>query len=300
MIRDLEVRVATVLGATLPAPFAGRVDPAPAAGTPGAQPRIVVGAHRVERLSPDFGSLRHEVVPGVQAPRRVVRLACELLLVVEAGNASGREQQLAGVDALVYALDDPALLAALAAGGDPGFLLDAIDLVDAHVPLDPTDADAVPVGVSVRAVGVFWPVGAAGQDGPVVRFVRIREASLPVGVVLPDVPLVPGGPSAVIGLRVGATGTLVVDAAGVTTTPVGRVTARVLAPDGKPGKGTLAGGDTGTEAGARLVELTAGVAEVTYTPPAEAATDLLVVTLEDGEGGAGIELSRTELTVRGP
>lgn len=297
MIRELEVRLAAVLGATLAPPFAGRVDPAPASGPPGDQPRIVVGVHRVARLSPDFGSPRHDVVPGAQAPRRVARLACELSLRVQPADTAGREQQLAGVDALVYALDDPALLAALPTPGDPGFLLDALELVDATVPLDPAETGAVPVAVSVRALGVFWPVGAAGQDGPVVRTVRVRGASLPVTVAPPPDPLAPGGPPAVIGLRLEATGTLVVDADEAAAAPFGRVAARLLTPDGKPGKGTLSGGVDGPAPGVRLFELTAGTAELTYTPPAEAATDLLVVTLDTGEG---VEVSRTELTTRGP
>ena len=300
MIRELELRLAEVLGERLPAPFAGRVDAAPVGGPPGAAPQIVVGVRRADRLRPDFSSLRHEVVPGAGVPRRVVRLACDLALEVQPGSGADRAQQVAGVDALVYALDDPALLGALSAPGDPGFLLDTLDLVEAGTPLHPTDPQVGAVGVSVRAVGMFWPVGVPGQAGDLIDTIRLREASLPVEVVLPAERLVAGGPAAAVGLRLPATGTLLVDADGTTAAPFGRLAVRLAAPGGKPGKGTLTGGTAGTPAGVRLVELARGAAELTYTPPAEPADDVLVVALDDGDGGAGVELGRTPLPVGSP
>jgi hypothetical protein len=248
MIREFELRLADVLGSRLPAPFTGQVDPAPAIGPPGDQPRIIVGVQRFHRLTADFDNQRHLVVPGAELPRRVVRLACEVACTVQPSSDGGRTQQLTGVDALVYTLDDPAFAGTLAAPGDPGFLLDSFELTDAATALDPSLSDSPLIGVTARAVGVFWPPGVAGQAGPTIEAIRIRQAGLPIQIVLPAQRLVSGGGPA-------------------------------------------------TPSGVRLVDLTGGTGEITYTPPAEEATDLLVVALEDGVGGPGVELSRTALTV---
>jgi hypothetical protein len=79
--------------------------------------------------------------------------------------------------------------------------------------------------------------------------------------------------------------------------PIGAVVAAVFGQGGQPGSGTLSGGTPGSN-GARILDASSGVATVDYTPGAEAARDTLVIALEDGEAGPGIELGRFTLVVR--
>ena len=195
MITDLESRLATVLGARLPAPFTGRVTASPA-GSPGQEPRIVVATRAADPMQTTLHSQRREVVPGDPAPRRVLRLACELELAVQPAANAGRAQQLQGVDALIHTLDDPEFPAALSGPADPGFLLDTFALGGTQLPAEPAA-----VTVSVRAAGLFWPVGAPGEMGPQVDTVTLRDASLPVELILPAQPIRATGSAAVIGVR---------------------------------------------------------------------------------------------------
>jgi hypothetical protein len=296
VIRDLETRLAAVLSARLPAPFANRVVAAPADGPPGPQPRVVVGVRHAERLAPDLGNVRDEVVPGAAAPRRVLRLACTIGAAVQPAANQGRAQQVAGVDALLYALDAPDLrsAAALAGPADPGFLLDGLELVGAT--FDPVPG-AEAFGVTLLARGLFWPVGVPGQTGPRIVRVQVREGLAPVSLTLPPEGLVAGGPGGAIVVGVDGWGTLDLregqpPAAGA----FGAVALRVDTPDGAAGKGTLDGGAVGDDPRVRIVNLTGGMVTVTYTPPAEPVVDELVVALAHG-GSAGAELARVPLVV---
>ena len=106
MIAEFEQRLAEVLGGVLPAPFGGRVQVAP--GTvPASQPAVLLGVTHAERLADDIGGNPHALAPGVDEPRRVLRLRCTVALEVRAANGAGREQQVEGLDAALYALDDP-------------------------------------------------------------------------------------------------------------------------------------------------------------------------------------------------
>ncbi|HEX6044802.1 MAG TPA: hypothetical protein VFZ22_09970, partial [Pyrinomonadaceae bacterium] len=100
-------------------------------------------------------------------------------------------------------------------------------------------------------------------------------------------------------IEFGATGTMRVERGGrVTSLPFGSVVVAVEDSGGRPGAGTLAGGNAGP-AGSRTIPVAGGQAAFQYTPPAQAALDQLVVSLDDGEGGIGIELGRFPLEVRG-
>jgi hypothetical protein len=68
-----------------------------------------------------------------------------------------------------------------------------------------------------------------------------------------------------------------------------------VGPGGRPGKGTL----VGHVGGVRLVPLTDNQATVTYQPAAEAAADELLIALDNGTNGLGIEIGRFRLSVRG-
>ena len=53
-----------------------------------------------------------------------------------------------------------------------------------------------------------------------------------------------------------------------------------------------------TPDGTRLLAVTEGTATVTYTPPATPATEVLVLALDNNEGGSGLEIGRLPLIVR--
>ncbi|MEV0644070.1 hypothetical protein AB0I28_02280 [Phytomonospora sp. NPDC050363] len=297
MIRDLELRLAEVLGERLPAPFGGRVEAAPAEGAPGAEPRVTVAAVSAERVVGQLGGEGTRVVAGSDLPRRVLRLACVLTATVEPADGAGRAQEVAGLDALGYALDDPGLLKALdpAPGTDPGFQLDLLDLTGLAAPTDTAEGPAL---ARVAALGSFWPVGTVGATGPAIVEIRVRAGLAPIELVLPPDPFTAGGPAGTVTLRAGSAGTLRLRESGPSSEPFGKLALRLTAAGGKPGAGSLGGGAAGAEPGVRIVDLSGGSASVTYTPPAEAARDFLVVSLDDAEGGASAELGRALLEVR--
>lgn len=288
MITEFERRLAEVLGARLPAPFTGRVSPAPGAGDP--NPEVLVGVRRVDRIDEGFNE-RPELVPGATDPRRVTRLRCEVALTVR--GVSDRADALRGIDAVLYAVDAPdvrdgSLLRP--ANGDPGFLLDSLQLSSGSI----ADDKAGVSSVLLTAQGWFWPVGLQGQSGIVIGEVRVRGIALPLELT-PATALAAGGPQADFTLRVSTAGLLRLG--GTAPLPFGQLLVQVFAPGHKPGMGALGGGATGG-AGARLLSLTDGAARFTYQPPATAAIDELVVSLDDGSGGAGIELGRFALVVK--
>ena len=204
MIAEFEQRLAEVLGGLMPAPFGGRVQVA--SGTPDAdEPVVIVGVTHAERLPDELGGNRPAVAPGADQPRRVVRLRCTVALEVRAAENAGREQQVAGLDAALYALDDPGFRRGtpLAGGAaDPGFLVHDLVVVEGLAPFDEDDPLA-PAALSLRAEGLFWPPGVAGQAGDRVGEIRLRGVVLPLDVSLPlDADLVAGGPAVTLTVRV--------------------------------------------------------------------------------------------------
>lgn len=289
MIAEFEQRLADVLGGILPAPFGGRVQVAP--GTlPADEPAVLLGVTHAERLPDEIGGNRPAVAPGDDEPRRVVRLRCTVALEVRAADDAGREQRVDGLDAALYALDDPAFGSALEGGAaDPGFLVHELAVVGGQAPLDEDDPEG-PAGLSLLAEGLFWPPGTAGQAGDVIGTVRLRGAVLPLEVSLPlDADLVAGGAAVTLSVRMGAAG----------PPPFGNLALALRGPAGQAGAGTLQGGADGS-GGTRLVELEDGAAEIDYVPPGAAARDALIVALDDGEGGPGVELGQRVLEVRAP
>jgi hypothetical protein len=154
-------------------------------------------------------------------------------------------------------------------------------------PIDPAAADSPPM-LLVDAEGLFWPRGVAGQTGVAIREVDRRVVVLPL-VLLPSRPAITaGGPAVDLDVRV----PLPADSA----LPFGTLVARLERPGGRPGAGALTGGTDGKN-GARLLTLSAGRASLRYAPPAAPGFDLLVVSLDDGAQGAGVELGRFRLDV---
>ncbi|HSD81249.1 MAG TPA: hypothetical protein VLB47_11320 [Solirubrobacteraceae bacterium] len=295
MIAEFEARLAEVLGARLPAPFAGRVRVAPS-NVPAGQPSVTLGVVRAERLADDLGGAPERVAPGAGQPRRVVALRCTVDVSVRAASGQGRTQQMAGIDAALHALEAPDLRrgTALAGGApDPGFLVHRLVVADALVPLAPEDAPAgePPVRIAAEAEGIFWPVGLAGQAGAAIGEIRLRGIALPVEVGIAAAPVAGGAPVDVtIGLGAPA-GLRLRAGQPPASLPFERVAVGLRGPGGRPGAGALQGGAAGTD-GVRLALLDDGVATLRYAPPADPARDELVVALDDGAGGLGVELGR--------
>jgi hypothetical protein len=297
MLAELEAQLADFLGARLGAPFAGRVDVVPGSGQ-GNQPSITVAVREARRLAPDFGSTRPEQAPGADDPRRVVRLDVDVELVVTPANNGGRPQLIAGLDALLYELDGPEARAAgtlASPADDPGFVLDRLEVRSAL-----TDPDEGSPRVVLNAVGWFWPPDAPGITGAPIAEARVRTVARPVDLAPWPLRIRAGDDAVTFTLTMAATGTSVLDGDGVDIDEFGRVALRLIDAGGRPGAGSLIGGADGP-AGSRIVTLTDGTTTIDYAPPADAASDHLVVAVarpDTGDGAAiGVELARFSIEV---
>lgn len=297
MLTDFESRLADFLGSGLPAPFTGRVEvaPGPAASN---QPSITVAVVEARRLAPDFGSTRPEQAPGADDPRRVVRLDCDVAIEVRAATNQGRPQAIAGLDALLYELDRPELARTPtleSPADDPGFVIESLEVTSART----APEEGLP-RLLLHVVGWFWPPDAPGITGAPIAEARVRTVARPVDLAPWPLRLRAGDGSIALTLTTSAGGTTLLDGQGVAADSFGAVAVRVIDAGGRPGAGTLAGGDSGPP-GSRLIALTDGTATVEYVPPAEAATDHLVVSVarpDTGDGAEiGIELARFSIEV---
>lgn len=296
MLAAFETRLAAVLGASLSPPFAGRVTVAPL--TPnGVGPVLQVAVGAVRRAEPDVGSFRQEQPPGLPTLRRVARLEADITISVspQGGGGAGRPQTVTGVESLLYLLDSPTFRSgeALVQAGDQGFLLQSLALTGATVPVNDTAAQ-----VDLTVSGWFWPVGEPGAAGVAIDEVHVRQFSLPVILQAPR--LVAGAGAANLSLGFGRAGTMVVEQDTVSTLPFGQMLVSILAPDGSPGAGVMAGGVAGGP-DAQIVDIAAGPVAFTYTPPGAAGTDILVLRAVQADGGTGVEIARFDLvTEAGP
>ena len=295
MLTELESRLADVLGAALPAPFGGRVRRRGAAPPHGAGPVVRLGVEAYSPLEPDLSSARPETGAGAPSLRRVVRLRVRLGVDVTTDPPGDRLGLLAGTDALLFALQAPEVRSgrALLAPGDQGFRLDSLELLDVG------DDDPA---VLLEAVGWFWPVGVAGQDGRAIVRALVREVRLPVRLTLGG-PLVAGGAGVACDLVLGATGTADVTAGATTSAPFGELALHLLDAGGGPGAGSLdtPASPAGTQVVASVDARDAGAGTTfTYVPPATAVREQLVVLARAGEGAdarTGMELARFDLVV---
>jgi hypothetical protein len=300
MITEFETQLANVLGARLPAPHTGRVAVAPgAAATDTVQ--YVLGVTTAEVIEADFLAHRDRRLLGSPAFRRVVHLRCHVQL--QPVTNQGRLGQLAMLDAIVFALDAPDFRdgSVLLGGDDPGFLIECMRLERHAMPLAP-DVDH-PAGIDLVADGWFWPVGLPEEAGPEIEEARVRAGLLPVQMIPAAPRLAAGGDPVELTIRLGTTGTMRLQGVDVPPEPLpfGSVALTLLDAGGRPGTGTLAGGDGGESAGdeiVRIIALADGAATVMYTPADAPGIDYLVVALDDGEEGRGAELARFRLQVR--
>jgi hypothetical protein len=297
VISEFERRLADVLGTRLPAPFAGRVDVPPGV-LPGVGPVILLGATHVETLEAHLGSQRLETVPGVTDPRRVLRLTCEVCLQVFPAPDQGRPQQMQCIDAIMYTLDAPDFRSGKVLTGlpDPGFLIQSMQVVASNITLNPAAPTASPVDVILRADGWFWPVGVPGQAGIAIGEIRLRGVMLPLHVSPANPLLVAGGSAIDLTVQVGSFGVSRLHEPPIPPLPFGTLAFAVIGPGGRPGKGSL----VDQADGVRIVPLTDNQAIVTYQLPVEAAEDELLIALDNGTNGLGIEIGRFRLRVRGP
>jgi hypothetical protein len=297
VIRHFESRLADLIGSRIDPPFQGRVFVAPGSAG-GNDPVVTVGVVAARPLEVDFGSRRPEIAPGADDPRRIVRLECDVAVTVAPGAGQGRAQTIAGLDGLLYLLDDPALrrpetLASPA--DDPGFVLDSLRI--GAVLLAPDNGTP---RLELVARGWFWPPDAPGVTGEPITAAHIRSTRLPVSLAPWPLRLRTGAGAVTLTLDASGVGTMRVDGEAVGREAFGTLAVQVLDDGGRPGAGTLSGGAAGP-AGARIVTLEDGRTTVSYTPPDDPALDRLVVSIarpDGGEGPAiGIELARFPLQV---
>jgi len=287
MIAEFERRFADVVGARLPPPAQGAVDVAPGQ----AQSQVLVSVTHVEPLAEVLHAVRREVVAGSPEQRRVLRLRCEVRLEFRSLQNQSRADVLGVCEATLHLLDAPEFRHAneLAGGAnDPGFQIHQLWIKQA----DP------PGMILLTAEGLFWPVGITGETGVAIDEARIRQTLQPMAL-LPEKPrLVANGATVDFTLRAGAVGTVGVRSDGVTQRPFGALVVRLVDDGGRPGAGQLTGGTDGP-GGARVLEFNNGEAQLRYTPPTAPAADVLVVSMDNTEDGAGIEIGRFPLLVRG-
>jgi hypothetical protein len=299
VLADLESRLADLLGSRLAPPFRGNVAIAPGPADVDAAPSLTVAVTDAWTLRPDFGSIRTELVPGSPAPRRVLRLRCNVTIAVRTSASAGRGQAMDALDAILYELDHPDLRqpgTLTSPADDPGFALDSLTPVSAWTEPE----DGLP-HVVAEAVGWFWPRGVSGVAGSEIVEARVRTVNQPL--TLEPWPLLrTGDPAVALTLTAASGGTMVLDGEAVTAAGFGALAMRLVDDGGRPGAGTLDGGDAGP-GGSRIVPLIDGRAAIAYTPPAEATTDHLVVAVagpDTGDGPTvGIELARFSLVVDG-
>jgi len=287
VLSDFETRLADVMGSRLAAPLAGAVDVNPGRDVS----RIVLGITSVQRLDDDMLSLRPERVPGDVAPRRVLKLRCTVELDAKLPNGGSRLDQMQAVEGALYLFEDTSMRdgSALLPGdnSDPGFLIRSMT-VSGSIP---------PQSITIDADGFFWPKGTVGESGQAIQSARIRSALKPLLLDPRPAALVAGGPATDFTITFGASGTTTVAADGIQSSAYGSLVVSVVDAGGRPGQGTLAGGGDGP-GGARLCVVSDGSAALRYTPPAQAATEFMVVKLDDNAGGPGIELGRFPLRTR--
>ena len=299
MVSDFESRLATVLGAQLPAPFGGTVAVAGDNDSAhGNEPRIFVGVYKTRSMPKDFGANRTVRVPGVSALINVLSLKVFVNINVIPAQNADRVQQLQGIEQINYLMDSEPFQTggALVDTGDQGFLIHSMSVDQSVVAVGNAPEENRPAGISVVAEGIFWPIGVPGETGVEIDEIRLRGLTLNVRLEPAAPQLSAGGSATTLFLMIDATASHRIGGDGSPLT-FDQITVDLLQPDGQPGAGTLTGGTAGLGT-ARHLSVTDGVATAVYTPPSTAAKDLLQVGFDDGEDGLGRIAAQFEIEVR--
>lgn len=297
MLSDLEKQFQTTLRQRVPSSMRDDVQVTNGKGN---QKGILVGIRSAVPLPAEFGGRRPEPVPGAGDPRRVVRLRCQLDVSFVPSNNQERNELMEHLDQVLYALDAADMRdgsAFTGAAPDPGFLLHSLAPETLDMPFITDGKDGDPLTVALTADGWFWPVGETGQTGSIIGEVRLRGVVHPVRIEPASPSITAGGAPITLDIRFGGHGTSRITEGAPAALAFGNLAARLEKPDGTAGDGTLTGGNPGT-GGVLLLPVVDGLAEVTYTPPNVAATDVLVLAADDGKDGSGIEIGRFALQVR--
>jgi hypothetical protein len=293
MITDFEQELAAYLNTHLDAPFAGRVSVSDGdAKGGGAQPAILVGVTRTAWQPAEMGPKHGEIVPGSTDLRRVLRLICTAEIGVYPSSSGKRGQELSGMEQIAYLLDAPELRngKAFEKPGDQGFIIHSLQVTGGSAPL--ISGGTAATGLTLEVRGWFWPKGKPGKTGIAIARVRVRGVGLTLSIAPSPAVLRAGGPPQEFSLSLPAMGPLAVTESGAASAgPFGRLYCALRTRDGSNPLGTLSGGVAALDGG-RLIELTGEEALLTYTPGAQATVEDLVIALENGESGEGIELGR--------
>ena len=299
MISDFESRLATVLGAQLPAPFTGTVsvsDSSDAAN--GSQPRIFVGVYKTQAKPQGFGGNRTIAVPGVSDRMRVMAMKLWIFVRVIHANNADRLQELQGLEQLHYLLDHESFQTgtALSDAGDQGFLIERMSVAEgfSEVPNAPLEENHA--GIIIEAEGVFWPIGAPGETGVAIAEIRMRGLALDLELNT-ELPAFSVGDAPVeITLRLQSHAAHRI---GGDDSPLSlnQLALDLQQEDGSPGAGSFSADSPGA-GNVQFANITDSRITLTYTPPASAAHDVLIIGFDNGESGLGQELHRFQLISR--
>ncbi len=297
MLSDFEQQLQTTLRQRLPVNIRSEVQVATGAQN---QNGILLGVRAAAPLPPEMGGRRPERVPGANDPRRVVRLRCDVGIdFIPTNNNQTRTDLMTRLDLVLYALEAADVRDGSAFTGpapDPGFLIYCFKTDPLAAPFIIRGTAAAPLSLAFTADGWFWPVGQAGESGIPIGEIRLRGVVHPVFVEPAAPTLVAGGPALTLAIVFDGRGRSRITSGPLASSPFGSLAVRLEKGDGTAGDGALSGGTAGA-GGVRLVAVTAGRAQVTYTPPGAPTADILVVAVDNGENGAGLEIGRFPLTV---
>ena len=292
MIVEFLNRLTQVLSGRLQPVFPSVVEVAPGT-TGGNDPRVLLANEHVQLKPLQLGDKPEAVVPGDANPRRIVRANWTTRLRIVPTNSGGQVQVRSGLDACLYALDAPDFRNGQALGNgaaDPGFLVKSMQVVSVESPLDGVDDNPPVRDLILQSEGYLWPAGQPGASGPQIAEVFLRGVLLPMQ--LEPARLVAGSAATPLTLNVRPFLQMTDATPG---SAFASLALRVLSEAGTPGAGVLQGQTDGL----LITDVTGEQLTVNYVPPAEPTTDVLVVSLDDNENGAGQELARFTLKVVG-